>query len=118
MMGGKVLFVILSGPNEVEKARQALRIARNMAREKIVEDVRILFLGPGATLLDPSNPHYSLIENFLRALNQLKVYVAVCAGNAKVYNLEEKIDRQLVIMDDSMAVFAEAVEKGYSVATF
>jgi hypothetical protein len=115
-MGGRVLFVVLSGPSEVEKARQALRIARNMA--KFVDDVRMLFVGPGTTLLDPSNPHYSLIENYLKALNELKVYVAVCAGNARAYNLDEKIDKQLVVMDDSTAVLAEAVAKGYVIVTF
>jgi len=117
-MGGRVLFVILSGPSEVEKARQALRIARNIAKEKFADDVRMLFVGPGTALLDPSNPHYPLVEHYLKALSELKVYVAVCAGNAKVYNLEEKIDRQLVIMDDSTAVLAEAVAQGYVIVTF
>jgi hypothetical protein len=117
-MGGRVLFVVLSGPSEVEKARQALRIARNMAKEKFVDDVRMLFVGPGTTLLDPSNPHYSLVENYLKALNELEVYVAVCAGNARAYNLDEKIDKQLVVMDDSTAVLAEAVAKGYVIVTF
>ncbi|MEM2872294.1 MAG: DsrE family protein [Candidatus Caldarchaeum sp.] len=113
----KVLFIIVSGPEEVERARQGLRIARNMAREKMAE-VKMLFIGPGVYLLDPQNPHYKMVKDYLTALNEAGAYVAACAGNLKAYNLYEKIDRNLVIADDSTSVVAEAAGKGYSVISF
>ncbi len=118
-MGGyKILFVVVSGPEEFEKARQALRIARNIARKKFAEDVRILFVGPGVRLLAPSNSYYKLVDDYLAELNDLHVYVAVCAGNLKAYNLEEKINKRLVIEDDATAVISEAASKGYTILTF
>ncbi|MEM1943470.1 MAG: DsrE family protein [Candidatus Caldarchaeum sp.] len=113
----KFLFIIVSGPEEVEKARQGLRIARNMAREKMAE-VRMLFIGPGVHLLDPQNPHYKMVKDYLTALNEAGAYVAACAGNLKAYNLHERIDRNLVVADDSTAVVAEAAGKGYHVVSF
>jgi len=117
LAGLKVLFIILSGPDEIEKARQGLRIARNMARERMAE-VRMLFLGPGVHLLDPHNPHYKMVKDYLTALNEARAYVAACAGNLKAYNLDDKIDRNLVIADDSTTVVVEAAEKGYYVVSF
>ncbi len=114
----RILFVIVSGPEEFEKARQALRIARNIAREKFAEDVRILFVGPGVRLLAPSNSHYKLVNDYLTELNDLHVYVAVCTGNLKAYNLEEKINKHLVVTDDATAVVSEAASKGYTILTF
>ncbi|MDW7977663.1 MAG: hypothetical protein RMH74_02535, partial [Candidatus Caldarchaeum sp.] len=66
MKNSKVLFIIASGPQEIERARQGLRIARNMAREKLAT-VKILFVGPGVYLLDPANPHYRLVQDYLKA---------------------------------------------------
>lgn len=114
----KILFIIVSGPDEIEKARQGLRIARNIVREKLAKEVRVLFLGPGTRLLDPSNKHYKLVSDYLMDLKESGVYIAACAGNLRAYGLEEKLDRQLVMADDSTAVVAEAVANGFVTATF
>ncbi|MEM2236961.1 MAG: DsrE family protein [Candidatus Caldarchaeum sp.] len=118
MNGSKILFIIVSGPAEIEKARQGLRIARNIVREKLAQEVRVLFVGPGAHLLDPSNTHYKLVCDYLTALKEKGVYVAVCSGNLRAYGLDEKVDKQLVIADDSTAVVAEAASTGFIVITF
>ncbi|MEM1946883.1 MAG: DsrE family protein [Candidatus Caldarchaeum sp.] len=118
MNDSKILFIIVSGPDEVEKARQGLRIARNIAREKLAKEVRVLFLGPGIYLLDPSNKHYKLVSDYLTALRESGVHVAACAGNLKAYGLEEKFDKKLVVADDAAAVVAEAASRGFITATF
>ncbi|MEM4417848.1 MAG: DsrE family protein [Nitrososphaerota archaeon] len=113
-----ILFVIVSGPNEFEKARQGLRAARNLKRGRLVEDVRVFFVGPGVLLLDRENENYGLVEEFLQAYKQYGVRASACAGNLRVYGLEEKIDKNLVIADDTAAVLAEAVAEGLTIATF
>ncbi|MEM4573583.1 MAG: DsrE family protein [Candidatus Caldarchaeum sp.] len=113
-----VLFIILSGPEEIEKARQGLRIARNMAREKIVNEIRMLFLGPGARLLDPDNIHYDLVRKYAAEMKEQGVKLLVCTGNLKAYNLYEKFDKSLFIADDSTATVVEAMTQGLAVLTF
>ncbi|BAJ51212.1 hypothetical protein CSUB_C1361 [Candidatus Caldarchaeum subterraneum] len=114
----RILFVILSGPNDFEKARQGLRIARNIAKEKIATEVKLLFVGPGTTLLDPDNQHYDIVKHYATELNQAGARCTVCAGNLRVYKLEEKIDKNLFIADDSTAVVAEAALNGFTILTF
>jgi len=113
----KLLFIILSGPEDIERARQGLRIARNIIREKLAKSLRLLFVGPGVRLLDPDNPHYDLVKNFLAEIVG-HAYIAACAGNLRAFNLESKVDKNLVVFDDSTAVVAEAVSEGFTVITF
>jgi hypothetical protein len=113
-----ILIVIVSGPNEFEKARQGLRAARNLKKGRMVENVRVFFVGPGVSLLDRENKNYGLVEEFLKALKQHGVRVSACAGNLRAYGLEGKIDKNLVIADDTAAVIAEAVTEGLTIATF
>lgn len=113
-----VLFIIVSGPEEIEKARQGLRIARNIAREKFVDEIRMLFLGPGARLLDPENPHYDIVRKYAGEMKEQGVRLLVCAGNLRAYNLYEKFDRSLFVADDSTAAVVEAVKEGLTVLTF
>lgn len=114
----RLLFVILSGPDEIEKARQGLRVARNAAKEGHVGEVRMLFLGPGASLLDPDNPHYELVKKYASEMKEAGVYLAVCAGNLRAYGLYEKFDKSLFIADDSTAVITEAAIKNFVIITF
>ncbi|MDW8084402.1 MAG: DsrE family protein [Candidatus Caldarchaeum sp.] len=118
MNDSRLLFVIISGPDQFEKARQALRIARNTAKERHAKEVRILFLGPGAKLLDPDNPHYDLVRKYASEMKEAGVYMAVCAGNLRAYGLYEKFDKTLFIADDSTAVVAEAASNKFIIMTF
>lgn len=117
-MAGKILIVIISGWDSFEKARQGLRIARNMMRGKMLEELSMLFLGPGVTLLDTTAENYAIVERFLRELNELGVIPRVCHGNLKVYGLEDKFDKQLVVTDDAATVVAEHINRGFTVITF
>jgi len=113
-----ILIVILSGPGEFERARQGLRMARNLKRGRMVDHVRVFFLGPGVQLLDRDNPVYTMVEQFLKSLKDLGILASACAGNLRVYGIEEKLNKNLVIADDAAAVFAEAVAEGLTIATF
>ncbi len=117
IMGG-ILLVILSGPGEFERARQGLRVARNLKRGRMVDHVRVFFLGPGVQLLDRDNPIYPMVESFLKSLRELNIPTSACAGNLRVYGIDEKLDKNLVIADDAAAVFAEAIAEAFTIASF
>lgn len=118
MSSSRVLFIILSGPDDIEKARQGLRIARNLAKEKHVAEITVLFLGPGAMLLDPSNPHYNLVKHYAEEMKQFGVKLLVCAGNLRAYNIYDKLNKNLFIADDSTAVIVEAIMQKFAIISF
>ena len=117
-MAGKLLIIIVSGWDSFERARQGLRIARNLMRGRMVDELSILFVGPGVSLLDTTAENYKTVESFLKELKEQGVLPRVCHGNLKVYGLEDKFDKQLVVTDDAATVVAEYVSKGFTVATF
>ncbi|MEM3097057.1 MAG: DsrE family protein, partial [Nitrososphaerota archaeon] len=85
-----LLVVIISGPAEFEKARQGLRAARNLKRGKMLDTVRVFLVGPGVLLLDRENIIYSSVEEWLKTLKEVGVQVSACAGNIRVYGLQDK----------------------------
>ncbi len=61
---------------------------------------------------------YHEVEMFLRELSNLGVMMSACAGNMRVYEIEDKIDKQLIVADDAATVVAEHVSKGLELVTF
>lgn len=118
LMAGKLLVVITSGWDSFERARQGLRIARNLVKGRMVDEVGILFVGPGVTLLDTSAENYGVVKRFLKELKEYGVLPRVCHGNLKVYGLENRFDKQLVVADDAATVVAEHISRGFTIATF
>ena len=117
-MAGKLLVIIVSGWEDFEKARQGLRVARNLARGGMVDGLGMLFLGPGVNLLDRTAENYSVVESFLKELREKGVVIRACHGNLRVYGLEDRFDKNLVVADDAATVVAEYISKGFAVATF
>ena len=117
-MGGGILAIILSGWEEMERARQGLRVARNIKRGNMLSSVSILFLGEGVKLLDRKAENYPFIEKYLREFQELQVNVYACQGNIKAYGLEDRVDRNLVIMDDAATVISEHIKNNFIPASF
>ena len=117
-MSGKLLVIVMSGWDYFERARQGLRVARNLVRGRMVDELGVLFLGPGVLLLDITAKDYGTVERFLRELREHGVIVRACHGNLRVYGLEDKFDKSLVMADDAATVVAEHLARGFTIATF
>ena len=117
-MGEKFLAIILSGWDGLERARQGLRVVRNLKRANMLSEVSILFLGEGVKLLDSKAENYPFVEKYLKEFSELRIRVYACQGNIKAYGLERNVDKNLVIMDDAATVIAEHVKNNFIVASF
>lgn len=121
-MSGKLLIVILSGPEEVNKIRWGLRMALNTYThpygEKILDDVKALLFCGGVSIVDPGNPHYGEFRERLLALKNAGVEVASCVSIAKPLGLEEETESLGINLVHASVYVSERVSEGYTVMTF
>ena len=121
-MAGKILFVITSGPEEVNKVSWGLRMALNVHThpygEKLVEEVRVLLFCGGVQIVDPSTPHYEELSKRLRDLSDAGVEVTSCMSIAVPMGLEEE-SRSLGVECVHASVYvAQSVSEGFTIMTF
>jgi hypothetical protein len=121
-MTGKILFVITSGPEEVNKVSWGLRMALNVHShpygEKLVDEVKVLLFCGGVQIVDPSTPYYEELSKRLRDLTEAGVEVVSCMSIAIPLGLEEET-RSFGIECVHASVFvAQCVSEGYTVMTF
>jgi len=121
-MSGKLLIVILSGPEDVNRTRWALRMAMNMYThpygEKVLEDVKVLLFCSGVSIVDPSTPSYEELSRRLRDLKQSGVEVASCISIAEPLGLAVESKAQGIKLVHASVYVAEKVSEGYAVMTF
>ena len=121
-MSGKLLFVILSGPEDVNKVRWGLRMALNTYKhpygEKQLDDVKVLLFCGGVSIVDTSNPHYSEFREKLLDLKRAGVEVVSCVSIAKPLGLEEEHKALGIELIHASVFVAERVSEGYTIMTF
>lgn len=121
-MTGKLLVVITSGPEEVNKVSWGLRMALNVHThpygERLVDDVKVLLFCGGVQIVDPSTPHYEELSKRLRDLRNAGVEVASCMSIAIPLGLEED-SRSLGVECVHASVYvAQCVSEGFTIMTF
>jgi hypothetical protein len=121
-MTGKLLVVITSGPEEVNKVSWGLRMALNVHThpygERLVDDVKVLLFCGGVQIVDPSTPHYEELSKRLRGLRDAGVEVASCMSIAIPLGLEEE-SRSLGVECVHASVYvAQCVSEGFTIMTF
>lgn len=121
-MSDKLLFVILSGPENVNKIRWGLRMAFNIYThpygEKILDDVRVLLFCDGVKIVDPNNRHYEEFSKRLLDLTKVGVEVTSCVSIAEPLGLfEDTISLGIECVHASVYV-AQSVREGFTIITF
>ncbi len=121
-MTGKILFVITSGPEEVNKVSWGLRMALNVHThpygEKLVYEVKVLLFCGGVQIVDPGTPYHEELSKRLVDLRDAGVEVVCCMSIAIPMGLEEE-SRSLGVECVHASVYvAQCVSDGFTIMTF
>ena len=121
-MSGKLLFVIISGPESPNKVRWGLRMALNTYThpygEKILDNVKVLLFCEGVSIVDQGSSHYKEFNEKLHDLVEAGVEVASCISIAKPLGLEEITKAKGITLVHASVYVAEQVSEGYTIMTF
>ena len=121
-MGGKVLFIINSGPeipsNVLWGLRMALNIHSHPYGEKILEEVKVLLFCGGVSIVDPTSSHFSEFRERLGELAGAGVEIASCISIAKPLGLEEETTALGIRLVHASVYVAERVSEGFTIITF
>jgi hypothetical protein len=121
-MSGKLLFVITSGPEEINKIRWGLRMALNIHThpygEKLIDEVKVLLFCGGVQIVDPKTPHYMELKTKLLDLLQAGVEVVSCMSIAIPLGLEEETRSLGIDCVHASVYVAKNVSDGFTVMTF
>ncbi len=121
-MTGKILFIITSGPEEVNKVSWGLRMALNVHThpygERLIDEVKVLLFCGGVQIVDPSMPHHEELSKRLMDLKDAGVEVASCMSIALPLGLEEDSRALGVECVHASVYVAQCVSEGFTIMTF
>jgi hypothetical protein len=121
-MAGKILFTIISGPEDINKARWGLRMALNTFThpygEKLIDEVRVLLFCDGVKQVDPAHRHYSDVKERIDDLVNAGIEVVSCVSIAEPYGLLEASKSLGVECVHASAYVAQCVSEGFTTMTF
>jgi hypothetical protein len=121
-MTGKILFMIISGIEEINKARWGLRMALNTFThpygEKLIDEVRVLLFCDGVKLVEPSSNHYIEIKNRIFDLINADIEVVSCISIAEPLGLVDETNSLGIKCVHASAYVAKCVREGFNTITF
>ena len=121
-MTGKILFVIISGPENINKARWGLRMAHNTFThpygERIIDEVRVLLFCDGVKLVDPSNRHHSKIKERIEDLINAGIEIVSCVSIAEPNGLVDVTNSLGIKCVHASAYVAQCVSESFTTMTF
>ncbi|MCW3992192.1 MAG: DsrE family protein [Candidatus Bathyarchaeota archaeon] len=121
-MSGKLLFVILSGPDNPNRVRWGLRMALNTYAhpygERVLDEVKVLLFCSGVSIVDPGAPSHEEFRKRLQDLREAGVEVASCVSIADPLGLVEGSKALGIKLVHASVYVAERVSEGYTVMTF
>ncbi len=121
-MSGKILFMIISGPEDINKASWGLRMAHNTFThpygEQLIDEVRVLLFCDGVKLVDPSSRYYSEIKQRVEDLLQVGIEVVSCVSIAEPLGLVDLSNSLGVECVHASAYVAQSVSEGFNTITF
>ncbi len=121
-MTGKILFTIISGPEDINKARWGLRMALNTFThpygEKLIDQVRVLLFCDGVKLVDPSSRYYTEVKERIDDLVNAGINVVSCVSIAEPYGLVEENKLLGIECVHASAYVAQCVSEGFTTMTF
>ncbi len=121
-MSGKLLFMILSGVDDINRARWGLRMALNTYThpygDKLIDEVRVLLFCDGVKLVDPSHRYYPEIKERLMDLTKAGIEVASCVSIAEPLGLVDEANSLGIECVHASAYVAQCVHDGFTTISF
>ncbi len=121
-MSGKLLFIIISGIENINRARWGLRMALNTFThpygDSLIDKVRVLLFCDGVKLVDHSNRFYDEIKERLHDLTHAGIEVASCVSIAEPLGLIEDTRSLGIACVHASAYLAKCVDEGFNPLTF
>jgi hypothetical protein len=121
-MSGKLLCVITSGPENVNKVSWGLRMALNTYThpygEKILDDIRVLLFCDGVKVVDPSTPHYGEYRDRLIDLRKVGIDVASFTLIAEPLGLVKDTESLGIELVHTSEYVARSISEGFTALTF
>jgi hypothetical protein len=119
---GKLLVVILAGPDDPERIKWGLRLALHCHShpygERLLNDVKVLLFGAGVSIIDPQNAFYAEFKERILALTDAGVEVAVCVSIASALGLEKQAEDLGLDLAHASVYTAKQVSRGYTIFSF
>ena len=115
---GKMLVVILSGPEDFPRARQGLVFALNAERTGMLKDVQLLFFSSGVELLDPKGREAETFRHLLAQVHEEGLVPRACSGNLAQFKLQDAARDLEVEPVGAQVIIPARIREGYQVITF
>lgn len=114
---GKLVFANFSGTDDVLGMNAAVRHAKRAKDSGFLEEVAVLYYGPGVQALTADLPKRA---DFAREAQASGVRLIVCARSLKVFKIaQDKLDpKPDEIVPDGVVRLAELVSQGYQVIRY
>ena len=113
-MAENLLVIISSGEEAPAKAMTGLNFAYNAAKNKWMNDVKIILFGPSEKLATTNKD----FESRLRDAIKEGIIPNACSNIAGRENITEKLQTIGVSVDPIGPILTSYVKKGYEVITF
>ncbi len=113
-MADNILVIISSGEEAAGKAMTGMRFAYNAAKNKWLNDVRIILFGPSEKLATTNQEFASMLKDAIKD----GIIPNACSGVATKENITEKLVSLGLSVDPIGPIVSSYIKKGYEVITF
>ncbi len=111
----KILVIITSGKNEIEKAMAGMSFAFNAKVKGYLDDIRIMFFGPSEDLVVSDNQE---VKEMVKKLREAGVFMVACKNISDRIQVTEKILSLGINVEYVGKIIADYVKQGYVPITF
>ncbi|MGC8598726.1 MAG: hypothetical protein ACP5LL_03095 [Thermoplasmata archaeon] len=111
----KILVIITSGKNEIDKAMAGMSFAYNAKVKGYLDDIRIMFFGPSEELIASENKE---ILEMLRKLSEAGMFMVACRNVSEKYQVTSRLSTLGIRVDYVGKIIADHVRDGFVPITF
>lgn len=114
-MSSKALVIVSSGLSEKEKALTGFAYARNVKRNHLLDDVKVVLFGPSEKAVASGDMDF---VKGVRTLMELGVIPVACSVIAKIQEIEVPLGKEGVQLENVGPVISNYIKEGYQVISF
>ncbi|MDP8012130.1 MAG: hypothetical protein RAK23_04860 [Thermoplasmata archaeon] len=111
----KILVIITSGKNDIDKAMSGMAFAYNAKINKYLDDIRIIFFGPSEELIASDIPE---VKEMLKKLNSTGMLMLACKSVSDRFNVTTKLTEMGIKIEYIGKIIVDHVKEGFVPMTF